>query len=47
MPPAAAVYVNVIVRPVCDAETFASDDASVPEPFAATMVIDGDEALFV
>ena len=33
--PAAAVYVNVIVRPVCDAETLVGDAVIVPEPFAA------------
>ena len=45
--PAAAVYVNVIVRPVCEAETTASDEASVPDPLAALTVIDGEAARFV
>ncbi len=45
--PAAAVYVNVIVRPVCEAETTASDEASVPDPLAALIVIDGEAPMFV
>ena len=47
LPPAAAVYVNVIVRPVCDAETLVVDAVSVPEPFAALTVIDGEVPIFV
>ena len=35
MPPTAAVYVNVIVRPVWLAETFDVPVVSVPEPSAA------------
>ena len=35
------------VRPACDAETFAEEDASVPDPFAALTVIDGDAPTFV
>ncbi len=38
---------NVIVRPVCDAETLAIDAVSVPEPFAALTVIDGEAPRFV
>ena len=47
IPPAAAVYVNVIVRPVCAAETLAIDAVSAPEPFAALIVIDGEAPRFV
>ena len=47
MPPAAAVYVKLIVRPVCDAETLLIEAAIVPEPFAALIVIDGEAARFV
>ena len=47
MSPAAAVYVNVIVRPVCDAETFPIDAVSVPAPSFALTVIDGEAARFV
>ena len=46
-PPAAAMYVKVIVRPVCEAETLAIDAVSVPEPSFAFTVIDGDVARFV
>ena len=35
MPPAGEVYVKVIVRPVCDAETTLIDAAIVPPPSAA------------
>ena len=35
MPPVAAVYVKVIVRPVWPAETFVVPVVSVPEPSAA------------
>jgi hypothetical protein len=47
MSPAAAVYVNVIVRPVCEAETPAIEAVSVPEPFAALTVIEGEAPRFV
>ena len=47
MSPAAAVYVNVIVRPVCEAETLPVEAASVPAPSFALIVIDGDEPVLV
>ena len=47
MSPAAAVYVNVIVRPVCDADTLPGAAASVPAPFFALIVIEGEEPMFV
>ena len=34
MPPVPAVYVKVIVRPVCDAETLLTELAAVPDPSA-------------
>ena len=37
MPAAAAVYVNVIVRPVCDAEKLPTLLVIVPEPSAASV----------
>ena len=47
IPPAAAVYVNVSVLPVEPLPAFAGSTVSVPEPFAALIVIDGDGARFV
>jgi hypothetical protein len=35
MPPVGAVYVKVIVRPVCDADTALIDGDMVPDPSAA------------
>src|SRR5690242_9155427 len=46
MPPASAVYVKVIVRPVCEAETALMDAPIVPEPSAAYTVMLGDEGMF-
>ena len=46
IPPAGAVYVNVIVRPVCEAETTLIDAPIVPAPSAAYTVILGDEEMF-
>src|SRR4051794_20856445 len=43
MPPVAAVYVNVIVRPVWLADTALVPEVSVPEPSAAYTVMLGDE----
>ena len=37
---------NVIVRPVCDAETTLIEAAIVPEPSAAETVMLGDAAVF-
>ncbi len=45
VPPVAAVYVNVIVRPVCDALTVEIDAAIEPDPSAAYTVMEGDEML--
>src|SRR5664279_5337069 len=45
MPPAAAVTVKAIVLPVCDAETLAVADVSVPDPSFAHTVITGDAAI--
>src|ERR671935_259034 len=47
MPPVAAVYVKVIVRPVCDAETLLTELDIVPEPSAAATVMLGCEAMSV
>src|ERR671935_255178 len=47
MPPVAAVYVKVIVRPVCDAETLLIEADIVPEPSAAATVMLGCEAMSV
>jgi hypothetical protein len=47
MPPVAAVYVNVIVRPVWPADTLLVPLASVPDPSAAYTVMLGDDARFV
>jgi hypothetical protein len=47
IPPVAAVYVNVIVRPVWLAETALVPDVSVPEPSAALTVMLGEEPRFV
>ena len=47
MPPAAAVYVKVIVRPVWLAETALVPLDIVPEPSAAYTVMLGEEAMFV
>ena len=43
IPPAGAVYVNVIVRPFCDALTADVPDVSVPDPSAALTVMLGEE----
>ena len=47
IPPAAAVNVNVIVRPVWDAETLLVLVVNVPDPSAAYTVMLGDEPRFV
>ena len=46
-PPVAAVYVNVIVRPVWLAETLLVPLVSVPEPSGALTVMLGDDPRFV
>jgi hypothetical protein len=48
IPPAAAVYVNVIVLPVDDTGTLAVGVVSVPDPSPALVtLIDGDNERFV
>jgi hypothetical protein len=47
MPPAGAVYVQVIVRPVWLAETLLVPLAMVPEPSAAYTVMLGCDAMLV
>ncbi len=47
MPPAGAVYVKVIVRPVWFAETTLIDAPIVPPPSAAFTVMLGDEEMLV
>ncbi len=47
IPPAAAVYVNAIVLPVCDAETLDVLAASVPDPSADSTVMTGGVAIDV
>ena len=46
IPPAAAVYVSVTVRPAWFAETTLIDDTAVPAPSAAYTVIEGEAARF-
>ena len=47
MPPAGAVYVHVIVRPVWLADTLLVPLAIVPDPSAAYTVMLGDDEMFV
>jgi len=47
IPPAGAVYVNVIVRPVWLADTALIEAPIVPAPSAAYTVMLGDDARFV
>jgi hypothetical protein len=47
VPPVAAVYVNVIVRPVCALLTEPVGVVSVPEPSYASTVTLGEEPRFV
>jgi hypothetical protein len=47
MPPVGEVYVKVIVRPVCEAETALIEAPIVPAPSAAYTVMLGDDEMFV